>query len=241
VAILGDLRAALRALAGPLDIDRWRSACLARKEPSIVQHKAGASGLNPTRFLRDLSEAAGDDAVVACDVGQHQMWVAQYWRVRRPEQHLSSGGLGAMGYGLPAAIGAQLARPAAPVFVVTGDGSIMMNVHELATVARYRLPLKIVLLDNKALGMVRQWQELFFEERYSEIDLSDNPDFVRVAEAFGIPAFRAESAHDEATAIDRLVHQPGPLLAHVLVERETNVWPIVPPGKTNAVMLEETP
>ena len=129
------------------------------------------------------------DAVVTCDVGQHQMWVAQHGLFSRPEHHLSSGGLGTMGFGLPAAIGAQLARPDATVVTVSGDGSFLMNVQELATVARYALPVKILVVDNQALGMVRQWQSLFFDSRLSEVDLSDNPDFGAVARAFRVPAF----------------------------------------------------
>jgi acetolactate synthase-1/2/3 large subunit len=238
VAVVGDIRPALRALSFPLAIDPWRSTCLELAQKHATRRDAPGPRLYAPRFLRALSEAAGDHAIVTCDVGQHQMWVAQHWRVRRPELHLTSGGLGAMGYGLPAAIGAQIARPEARVFVVTGDGSIMMNVHELATIARYRLPVKIVLLDNQALGMVRQWQELFFDRRYSEIDLSDNPDFVRVAEAFGIDAFRVEHAADEGAAIDRLLGARGPVLAHVVIDREANVWPIVPTGQSNAAMID---
>jgi acetolactate synthase-1/2/3 large subunit len=143
-----------------------------------------------------------------------------------------------MGFGLPAAIGAQLAKPHARVVNVTGDGSIMMNIQELATLRRYDLPVKILLLDNRSLGMVRQWQELFFDRRYSEVDLSDNPDFVRVAESFGIAAFRVESSREVTAAIERLMRFPGPALAHVPIAREANVWPLVPPGECNSVMLE---
>ena len=127
--------------------------------------------------------SATKETFISCDVGQHQMWVAQHYRFQKPENHLTSGGLGTMGYGLPAAIGAQIACPDANVINVTGDGSIMMNIQELATIKRYNLPVKIVVMDNQCLGMVRQWQELFLERRYSETDLSDNPDFVKVAEA----------------------------------------------------------
>ena len=134
-------------------------------------------------MLKELTEAAGDDLIVTCDVGQHQMWVAQHCRFSRPQAHLTSAGLGTMGYGIPAGIGALLAEPDATVVTVTGDGSIMMNIQELATLRRYRLPLKILLLDNSQLGMVRQWQELFFNENFSEIDLTDNPDFAEVARA----------------------------------------------------------
>ncbi|MCA9801696.1 MAG: acetolactate synthase large subunit, partial [Cyanobacteria bacterium HKST-UBA02] len=150
------------------------------------------------------------------------------------------GGLGTMGFGLPAAIGGQFARPDATVIAVSGDGSFMMNVQELATLKRYNLPVKIVLFDNKSLGMVRQWQELFFEERYSEVDLSDNPDFVSVARAFGIEAMAVESRDQVDEAIERIYRSDGPLLVHVLIDPRANVWPLVPPGRNNSQMLEES-
>jgi acetolactate synthase-1/2/3 large subunit len=125
------------------------------------------------------------------------------------------------------------------VINVSGDGSIMMNLQELATLRRYELPIKVVLIDNHALGMVRQWQELFHDRRYSEVDLSDNPDFVKVAESMGVPAFRVEHRSEVESAIERLVTQPGPALAHVLIHQEANVWPIVGPGKSNSEMMDE--
>lgn len=146
------------------------------------------------------------------------MWVAQHCRFSRPQAHLTSGGLGTMGYGVPAGIGALFAEPDATVVTITGDGSIMMNIQELATIVRYRLPLKIVLLDNSQLGMVRQWQELFFEENFSEIDLYDNPDFAEVARAFGIEAFTVDRRSDVPDAIDRLLYARGPILAHVRID-----------------------
>ena len=184
-----------------------------------------------------MSELA-PDATVACDVGQHQMWVAQHWRFDHPRKHLTSGALGAMGFGLPAAIGAQLEDPSRRVVCVSGDGSFLMNVQELATLRRYRLPVKIILLDNQALGMVRQWQELFFAENYSEIDLSDNPDFVKVAEAFGVEAFRIDRRDQVSDGVQRLLAADGPCLAHVVIDPRDNVWPLVPPGKSNAEMME---
>jgi acetolactate synthase-1/2/3 large subunit len=165
--------------------------------------------------------------------------VAQHFEFRRPEQHLSSGGLGTMGFGLPAAIGAQLAYPDSCVINVSGDGSIMMNLQELATLRRYNLPVRIVLFDNRALGMVRQWQELFHDRRYSEVDLSDNPDFVQVAESMRIPAIRVEFQKDIEWSIRRVLSEPGPVLAHVLIRQGANVWPIVGPGKSNSEMLDE--
>jgi acetolactate synthase-1/2/3 large subunit len=187
-------------------------------------------------LLRRLSELA-PDAVVTCDVGQHQMWVAQHWRLDNPRQHLTSGSLGAMGFGLPAAVGAQLAYPQARVVCVSGDGSFLMNVQELATLARYGLPVKIVLLDNQRLGMVRQWQELFFDGRYSETDLSDNPDFAAVATAFGLRSLYISRADQVEDALDTLLASPGPALLHVAIDAHANVWPLVPPNRNNAQML----
>ena len=189
-------------------------------------------------LLKRLSELA-PDAVVACDVGQHQMWVAQHWRLDHPRKHLTSGALGAMGFGLPAAIGAQLQDPDARVVCVSGDGSIMMNIQELATLKRYGLPVKIVLLDNQALGMVRQWQELFFDKRYSEVDLSDNPDFVALAQAFGIEALHVDRADGVDAALQALLDAKGPALLHVAIDTAANVWPLVPPNRSNSEMLED--
>ena len=145
-----------------------------------------------------------------------------------------------MGFGLPAAIGAQIARPDARVVCVSGDGSIMMNLQELATLRRYDLPVAVVVLDNQCLGMVRQWQELFAERRYSEIDLSDNPDFTRVAEAFGIPAVAVERAEDVPGVLAQLDATSGPVLVHVRLPREANVWPFVPPGASNEHMMDRS-
>ncbi|HXG60103.1 MAG TPA: acetolactate synthase 2 catalytic subunit [Planctomycetota bacterium] len=238
--IVGDIRVALRELSFPLpQIEEWRRECLRYKKEYAWNYNAPGDGVYMPAMLKELSERADDRTIVTCDVGQHQMWVAQHYGFRRPELHLTSGGTGAMGFGLPAAIGAQLARPDCRVICVTGDGSIMMNIQEMATIKRYNIPVKILLVDNQALGMVRQWQELFFARKYSEIDLSDNPDFVRLAEAFGIPAFFVRERKDVPRAIDRLLHERGPLLAHVWIEQAANVWPLVPPGKSNAEMLVE--
>lgn len=166
------------------------------------------------------------------------MWVAQHWRFDHPRNHLTSGALGAMGFGLPAAIGAQMVKPEAQVICVSGDGSFLMNVQELATVARYRLPVKIVLLDNQALGMVRQWQELFFERRYSEIDLSDNPDFCALALAFGLQTMKVDRATDVEAALQALLAAPGPMLLHVAIDQTANVWPLVPPNRNNTEMMD---
>lgn len=239
-ALCGDMAKALAAInPGTLTIGPWRQHTTRLKAQHPVRYDAPGNGVYAPRLLKALCEAAGDEFIAACDVGQHQMWAAQHCRFTRPDAHLTSGGLGAMGYGLPAGIGAKLARPDAQVVTITGDGSIMMNIQELATLKRYGIALKILLLDNSCLGMVRQWQELFYEENYSEVDLSDNPDFVAVAEAFGISAFRVSSADEEEGAVKRLLAEPGPCLAHVIIDPRANVWPLVPQGKSNSEMLEE--
>ncbi|HEY1145395.1 MAG TPA: acetolactate synthase 2 catalytic subunit, partial [Allosphingosinicella sp.] len=216
VGIAGDLGAILdRLTASPDGAAGWKQRCAEQKKMWAASYDAPGNGVYVPAMLKELSEAAGDSAIFTCDVGQHQMWVAQHCRFSRPQAHLTSAGLGTMGYGVPAGIGALLADPDATVITVSGDGSIMMNIHELATLRRYRLPLKIVLIDNAQLGMVRQWQELFFEENFSEVDLSDNPDFADVARSFGIEAFTIDHRSEVPGAIERLLNTAGPILCHV--------------------------
>jgi acetolactate synthase I/II/III large subunit len=238
VGLLGDLVESLAALPTGLSIAPWQHWCAQRKLEHAWRYDAPGEYIYVPDMLRRLSEAA-PDLTIACDVGQHQMWVAQHCHFDRPEQHLTSAGLGTMGYGVPAGIGACLARPGTRVITVSGDGSIMMNIQELATIRRYGLDLKILLVDNASLGMVRQWQQLFHAERYSEVDLSDNPDFVAVAQSFGIPAFRITRREEVEGAIRRLLETRGPLLAQVCIDPKSNVWPLVPPGQSNDVMMEE--
>ncbi|WP_296178121.1 acetolactate synthase 2 catalytic subunit [uncultured Brevundimonas sp.] len=243
VAVPGELKPGVEALtsrlaAAPLAIDPWVIRCATAAVNHAARYDAPGEGVYAPALLKQLSEAAGDRFVAACDVGQHQMWAAQHCRFSKPEAHITSGGLGAMGFGLPAGLGAKLADPSATVVTIAGDGGFMMNIQELATLKRYGVALKIVLLDNSSLGLVRQWQELFFEENYSEVDLSDNPDFVKVAEAFGIEAFRIDRRDQVEAGIARLLAADGPCLAHVVINPKENVWPLVPPGKSNAEMME---
>ncbi len=240
VALGGSLAQALRALtqSAPRASADWRKHCAALRDLYANRYDAPGDDIYAPALLHELSRAAGPEAIVTCDVGQHQMWVAQHWRIAGCDRHLTSGGLGTMGYGLPAALGAQLALPQARVICVSGDGSIMMNIQELATARRYRIPVKIVLLDNGCLGMVRQWQELFFEQRYSEVDLSDNPDFVALARAFGLEAFTIERRDQVPGAIARLLECTAPILCHVRIDPRANVWPLVPPGKSNGEMMD---
>jgi acetolactate synthase-1/2/3 large subunit len=239
VALNCDISDALGRLdSGYLDIEPWREVCAARLLEHAFAYDAPGSGVFAPQLLRDLSVAAGDDFIAACDVGQHQMWVAQHCRFAKPQCHLTSAGLGAMGYGLPAGIGAAMERPDAKVVTITGDGSIMMNIQELATARRYGVPLRILLLDNGSLGLVRQWQEYFFDENFSEIDLYDNPDFAEVSRAFGVEAFTVQCRDEVPAAIERLLCSQGPILAHVLIDPRENVWPLVPPGVSIAEMME---
>ncbi|PWH03933.1 acetolactate synthase large subunit [Shewanella xiamenensis] len=239
VAIAGDLRQIFPALTMSLDITPWLTEVehLARKHQWDYQHPG--SLIYAPAMLRRLANKLPEDSVVCCDVGQHQMWVAQHMWFRRPEDHLSSAGLGTMGFGLPAAIGAQVARPDATVVTVSGDGSFMMNVQELTTIKRRKLPVKILLIDNQKLGMVKQWQQLFFEERYSETDLSDNPDFVLLASAFDIPGRTIFSSDEVEEALTEMLAAKGPYLLHVAIDDAFNVWPLVPPGASNSDMMDE--
>ncbi|MEQ1708391.1 MAG: acetolactate synthase 2 catalytic subunit [Terricaulis sp.] len=238
IAITGDLKSILPALS-PLKprIEPWVARCRRDHAHFTPRYDAPGEGVYAPALLKELSERAGDSFIAACDVGQHQMWAAQHCRFTSPFAHLTSGGLGAMGYGLPAGMAAKLARPDAHVVTISGDGSFIMNIQELATLRRYDIALKIVLLDNSMLGLVRQWQDLFFDGNLSEVDLSDNPDFAAVATAFGIESFRISRREQVSEGIERLLAAPGPCLAHVLIDPKQNVWPLVPPGKSNADMM----
>ena len=242
IAVPGDVATSLKALtAARSTCDEWRKRCVGNRERFGFRYDAPGTDIYAPGLLKRLSEVAPADAIVACDVGQHQMWVAQHCRFTHPRNHLTSGALGTMGFGLPAAMGAQFACPDRTVILVNGDGGFMMNVQELATIARCKLPVKIVLIDNSALGMVRQWQELFFAERYSEIDLSDNPDFAALARVFGIPAHHISQRDEVEGALADLLATPGPALLHVTIDIKANVWPLVPPNHANSSMLDANP
>jgi acetolactate synthase, large subunit (EC 2.2.1.6) len=247
LSLRGDLNAILAALtdaiaAEPLAIDAWQKQCRTWHTTGGFRAADNEEPLAPITgpaFIRQLSGITGDDTVIACDVGQHQMWVAQYYQFAHPRHHLTSGGLGTMGFGLPAAIGAQFSDRTRTVINVTGDGSFMMNAQELATIRRYNLPLKLIILDNQCLGMVRQQQELFYNNRESQIDLDDNPDFVAMARAFDIPALHIERTDQIRRGIETILAYNGPMLLHVAISREENVWPIVKAGASNKEMIDE--
>lgn len=193
--------------------------------------------IKPQYVIEKLCELTPDDAIITTEVGQNQMWVAQFYKFMKPRTLLSSGGLGTMGYGFPAAMGAQFAFPDRVVVGVAGDGSIQMNIQELATVAQHNIPVKIIILNNCFLGMVRQWQELFYGARYSSTCLSSNPDFVKVAEAFGVKGIRITEKTKVVEGLKEALEHPGPVLVDCQVEREEGVYPMVPAGAGSAEMI----
>ena len=241
VALQGDLIQALNALKQELDIEPWREQIRdfkAKLDFTYVENQ-GNRPIDPWALLNSLSNRKPNNAVICTDVGQHQMWSAQHMKHFAPENYITSAGFGTMGFGLPAAVGAKKARPQDEVILVTGDGSLMMNIQELGSIKRGNLPVKILLLDNQRLGMVRQWQDLFWNKRRNETILDDNPDFVMLANAFGIPAERIESADDVDAAINRLLNSNTAYLLQVCIPPDECVWPLVPPGACNADMVEE--
>jgi acetolactate synthase I/II/III large subunit len=226
------------------DWSHWRSVACG---PDRAELDPRGLAQPTIRFLDELFSRLPKDSVIVADVGQHQMWAAQRYRSASPRGFITSGGLGAMGFALPAAIGVQLAKPDTTVLCVSGDGGIQMNIQELATVRRLGLPIKMVVVDNKYLGMVRQWQQLFYDRNYAETDLSDNPDFVEIAKAYRIHAQRLrEEAMSEfpvtpatADALDRFLQSPEPELLVFDCHPEANVYPMVPSGAALSEMLLE--
>ncbi|WP_448565737.1 acetolactate synthase 2 catalytic subunit [Thalassotalea ganghwensis] len=239
-SILGDLKTNVPALSMPLNIGEWQLHCQAMKSEYAWQYDHPFETIFAPAVLKEVSEKMGENACVTTDVGQHQMWAAQHMSFNDPTNFLTSGGMGTMGFGLPAAIGAQISRPLDTVIAVSGDGSIMMNIQELSTIKRFQLPVKVLLIDNAKLGMVRQWQDLFFNGRLSETDLSDNPDFVTLASAFDIKAKAITKKHEVSQAIDEMLAHSGPYLLQVKINAQDNVWPLVPPETANDKMMEST-
>ena len=236
--ILGDLKENLPLLTMSLNIQDWQTKTQQMKEDCAWRYDHPGEGIFAPAVLKETSDLMPANTCVTTDVGQHQMWAAQHMNFDDPCNFLTSGSMGTMGFGLPAAIGAQISRPHDTVIAVSGDGSIMMNVQELATIKRYQIPVKIILIDNAKLGMVRQWQDLFFDGRLSETDLSDNPDFIMLANAFDIKAKQITQKSEVTAAIKEMLDHDGAYLLQVKIDAKDNVWPLVPPNSANNEMME---
>ncbi len=210
-------------------IDQWKSTNpLAYKQKDIIK---------PQYVVEKLYELTKGKAIITTEVGQHQMWAAQYYHFNRSNHFITSGGLGVMGFGLPAAIGAQVACPDQLVVDIAGDGSIQMNIQEMATAVQYRLPVKVVILNNGYLGMVRQWQELFYEKRYSSTKMEHSPDFVKLAEAYGAVGLRATKPEEVESVLSEGLSSPRTVIMDFVVEQEESVYPMVPAGAAITEML----
>ncbi len=242
VGVRADMRCVLEQLLARIDVKRlrdyapWHAEIDQWRKKHPLQYlargvKGARDNISPRYIVEEIGRLAGEEAIVVTDVGQHQMWAAQYYPVTRPRGFLTSGGLGTMGYGFPASIGAKFACPERKVVLIAGDGSFQMNIQELTTAVSNKIHVVIALFDNQALGMVRQWQNLFHSRRYSSVDLKDNPDFVKVAEAFGGKGRDVHDPEDVTGALEQaLATEGGPFLLRFRLHNDENVFPIVPAG-----------
>jgi len=221
----------LTELVQPKENKDWNDKILALKKKYDLDHCQADDKLTPKAIIQKMSQTAQRESIVTTDVGQHQLWTAQYYRFDAPRKFITSGGLGTMGFGLGAAIGAQMAFPETPVILVTGDGSFRMNLHELSTVTAYNLPIKIVLIDNGTLGMVRQWQTLFFDKRYSATTLDRGPHWDKLAAAYDFGYFHLSQSKDLDATMHEFLACQGPAILHCSVDIDECVYPMVPPGK----------
>ncbi|BBB89958.1 MAG TPA: biosynthetic-type acetolactate synthase large subunit [Methylomusa anaerophila] len=238
--VIGDLRWSLPLLCEKAsaytqtqwrtEIEPWLAQVQKWKQEKPLTYNLSTEKVMPQEVIEKMSRLTQGDAVIVTDVGQHQMWTAQYYTFKKERSLLTSGGLGTMGYGLPAAIGAQLGLPDKTVVLFTGDGSIMMNCQEMATAADNRLPVKIIVLNNQVLGMVNQWQRMFYGERYSHSSTKGRTDFVKLAEAMGVTGFRVTKPAELTEILEKALWTEGPVLVDVLVPQTEDVLPMVPPG-----------
>jgi acetolactate synthase-1/2/3 large subunit len=241
IPIVGDAKFVLQQLLQLVeekDYSVWREQVCCWQEEFPLKYSLDCGSLKPQYVIEQICQLTKGEAIITTDVGQHQMWAAQYYHSYYPRRFITSGGLGTMGFGLPAAVGAQVAKPEALVIDIAGDGSLQMMAQELATIQQYGLPVKIALINNQYLGMVRQWQELFFGRRYSHSDIAaGGPDFVKLADAYGIKAMRVEKPEEVRPALELAINTPEAFLIEFVVEREENVFPMVPAGGSLDKML----
>jgi acetolactate synthase-1/2/3 large subunit len=237
VGIVGDAAAVTRRLVAatqPRSCDAWQAEIEAGRRP---QDESFGGGMSPQAILAAIRDATGGECTIVTDVGQHQMWVAKLFPYRRPNTHITSGGLGTMGFAVPAAMGVHLARPGETVWAISGDGGFQMNMAEMATMVQEGLTVKLAVFNNGYLGMVRQWQQFFHGKRYSSTPIW-SPDYVKLAEAYGIPGFRVRHASELADAVGQANAAPGPTLVEFVIEQEANVYPMIPPGGSLAEPIE---
>lgn len=243
-AVIGDARMALEELITylkPGELKSWNNRIRSWKRSFPLKYRKEGK-LRAQHIIEELSKLAGPEAVVCTDVGQHQMWAAQFIKTDKGKNWISSGGAGTMGFGLPSAIGAQLARPDATIYAIVGDGSFQMTFCELATATINKLPIKIILMNNRYLGMVRQWQHLFYDNRFTGVDLVGNPDFIKLASAYNIKGFRVKRSSDVRKTLKAAIDwNDGPCLIEAVVEQHDNVFPMVPAGATLEEMIIEPP
>jgi acetolactate synthase-1/2/3 large subunit len=237
--ILPRLTAEYRALdPDPARLEEWWSRIRVwRDRHPLTYRDSDDSEIKPQYMIQALYEATGGDAIVTSDVGQHQMWAAQYYDFPAPRRWINSGGLGTMGFGLPAAMGAKVGCPEQTVVCIAGDGSVQMNMQELATCSQEGIAVKVFIMNNNYLGMVRQWQELFWDRRYSGVDMGQWPDFVKVAEAYGATGMRLADKRTLVDGMREALQQPGPVLVDVRVTAEENVYPMIAPGQAARAMV----
>jgi acetolactate synthase-1/2/3 large subunit len=240
VALVGDARTltgALAAAVAPRDCAAWRAEIRGWERRRGARYR---DGLSPEAIVAAIERAGGERSTIVTDVGQHQMWVAKLYRYRRPNTHITSGGLGTMGFAVPAAMGVKLARPHDDVWAISGDGGFQMNMQEIATMVQEGIPVKLAVFNNGYLGMVRQWQEFFHERRYSATPIW-SPDYVKLAAAYGIPGWRVRRADELDEAVAQASAAPGPVLVEFVIEQEANVFPMIPPGATLSEVIEAEP
>ena len=240
IGIVGDLASMLPSLIEMVSANKredWISKVQGEIKKYPWSSQNAEDGMHPLELIRKIADAANDDAIVTTDVGQHQMWVAQGYPMKHPRTLLSSGGLGTMGFGLPAALGAARANPEKQVICFTGDGSILMNIQEFATLDEHKLNVKIILFNNGHLGLVRQQQELFFEKNYMASVFKSNPNFSAIADGFGIKAYDVSTIDELMVTLPQVMSENGPALVNICVDHAHNVLPMVPPGAANLQMI----